>query len=72
MAVTRAVLTAHSLEEAIRADHMVEGTGVLGVLVDLAEVFTAIVFFNDQKSRKGAAASSSFPYSTFNPRMIKA
>jgi hypothetical protein len=62
MAVTLAVLTAHSLEAAIRAVHMVED---MGVLVDLAEVSTAIVFFNAKKSRTGVATSSSCPCSTF-------
>jgi hypothetical protein len=65
MAVTLAVLTAHSLEAAIRAVHMVEDMGVLVVLVDLAEVSTAIVFFNAKKSRTGVATSSSCPCSTF-------
>ncbi|OAX47849.1 hypothetical protein gpAD87_06775 [Paenibacillus sp. AD87] len=40
MAVTREVRTVHSLEAAIRADHMAEDPGAL---VDLAEVSTAIV-----------------------------
>lgn len=43
MAVTREVRTVHSLEAAIRADHMAEDPGAPGGLVGLAEVSTAIV-----------------------------
>ncbi|MGP3784939.1 hypothetical protein [Paenibacillus sp. 1A_MP2] len=72
MAVTLAVPTARSLEEAIRAVHMVEDPGVLVDLVDRAVVSTAIVFFNAKRAGQELLTLAPVLVQPFNPRMMKA